>query len=769
VTDIDDAAPGGEPAGASASWALFVFALLFALFFFRDLPLQLDPVRAGNDASQFSATRAIERLAKILDGKPHPVDSEALDATRERLIREIEALGYAPEVHDETACRGSITGSAIRCARVRNITFTAGPSEGPALVLTAHYDSVEASPGFGDDGVGVAVWLEVAHHLKANPPSRPVLFLITDGEEVALLGAQAFVDRKLYGYAIDRIINLEARGVTGPAMMFETSHPNSGVVGDWASGAARPVSNSMMTAIYELLPNSTDLTVHLQAKQAGINLAIADGFSFYHTEHDDLERLDPRSVQHMGDQSLGAVRAFLASGGGRRGEIVYSDIASRLFLSLPQMFGLVLLGLCFGLSALLFMRPAKDADWKHPDWRALALPPALIVVAGLFSFLSAWFTGLIRPEDAYWTAYPQALNSVFFLGGLIAAALGLSFLAPKSSREALFASGWLWFLVIGMGLSFVVPGMSIVFLIPGVVFVIAAAVGWLLPRWRVISHAVAALFLALIFFPMIYLVDVMMTLRLAPVFGVLEGLALAPMLGLIGPLRIGRRVIFASLGVGYAVALVATLLVPAHSAQRPLALNFVAHYDTNTREAALFASAPPGSLPKAVSEQLTVDDASVLPGVTARLASRPLEFVERPAASATILQENPLADGSQMISLQLSAPGAQMVRLRIPAGVFPRQLMYQASRMAMREPQNGYYIVDCNGRSCDGAVMQFQIKPPKDAPPPAEPPAWIVQGYWLGLPPDAAAVANARDDAALRYQMGDVTITTRRQTFTEQK
>ena len=281
------------PTRASAPWALAVFAVLFALFFFRDAPLALDPMRTTNAPDQFDTTRAIERLARVLDGKPHAVDSDALDQTRSRLLREIASLGYQPQVIAQNACRGSISGSSVRCAFVQNVFFTAGSGDGPALVLTAHYDSVEASPGFGDDGIGVAVWLEVAHHLKQNPPTRPVLFLLTDGEEAALLGAQAFVDSKeKYGIEVGRIINLEARGVRGPAMMFETGHPNAGIVGDWSKSGARPVANSMMTAIYELLPNSTDLTVHLNDNSTGINIAIADGLDFYHTNHDDLERLN---------------------------------------------------------------------------------------------------------------------------------------------------------------------------------------------------------------------------------------------------------------------------------------------------------------------------------------------------------------------------------------------------------------------------------------------------------------------------------------------
>ena len=91
-----------------------------------------------------------------------------------------------------------VASRARRCAAPSCRTSSSRPArdEGPALVLTAHYDSVEASPGFGDDGIGVAVWLEVAHLLKQQPPTQPVVFLLTDGEETGLLGAQAFVDNR---------------------------------------------------------------------------------------------------------------------------------------------------------------------------------------------------------------------------------------------------------------------------------------------------------------------------------------------------------------------------------------------------------------------------------------------------------------------------------------------------------------------------------------------------------------------------------------------
>jgi hypothetical protein len=173
----------------------------------------------------------------------------------------------------------------------------------------------------------------------------------------------------------------------------------------------------------------------------------------------------------------------------------------------------------------------------------------------------------------------------------------------------------------------------------------------------------------------------------------------------------------------------------------------------------------PGDLPPAVRDQLTVGETN-LPGVSARLASRPLDYIEGPYATAAMVSRMAgREDGTSILTLQLSAPGAQLTRLRIPSGAHPVELAYAGKQIAMREAASGYFVVDCHGRSCDGAQLSFTIKPPPGAAPPADPPVWIVQGYWPGLPPDAAATANARDDAALRYQMGDVTVTTRRLAF----
>jgi hypothetical protein len=747
----------------AAPWALGVFAVLLVLFFFRAAPLELDSVRQTNATDQFDTQRAIERLGRVLDGTPHPVDSGALDETRARLLQEIRTLGFSPELRAHNVCQ-SMSGTAARCAFVQNVFFTAGPSEGPALVLSAHYDSVDASPGFGDDGIGLAVWLEVAHHLKQQPPTQGVVFLLTDGEETGLLGAQAFVDNQDdYPFTVGRIINLEARGVRGPAMMFETGHPNAGLVSDWSKSGARPFANSMMTAVYELLPNSTDLTVHLNAGFNGVNIAISDGLDFYHTNRDDLAQLNRASVQHMGDQALGATRAFLASDwskDGAAGEIAYSDIGSRLFVSLPQVFALVLLGLCFGVAVMLNIRPRREGGWQKLDWRALALPPILIAASGLAAFGLQQLFSLIRPDTTFWAAHPQAFNMAIFAVTLLVSSVALGWVAPKSSRETLYASGWFWFLIVGMGLSFALSGFAMIFLIPGMAFVLAGAAAWLFPRYQLIAYGVASAFLMLMFFPLIHLLDVTMGLGMAAMFGVVEAMVLAPLLAMIGGVSHGRLRVVTPLCAVALGAVVATVLVPAYSVERPLPLNFTAHYDIDAQKAAVFAGARKGALPEAIRSQLTVGEHPSPPGAASNLASKAIAFTPPGPAIATVLNDTTAEDGRRTIRLQFSAPEARQVRLRIPTAANPVSVAFGGADYTFRGGPAEIYAIDIIGRSANGATVDVTLAPrPEGAE--EKPLTWLVQGYWTRLPDDAKSLAGARPDTAVFIQMGDVSVTTK--------
>jgi len=72
------------------------------------------------------------------------------------------------------------------------------PGEGPALVITAHYDHLgiingEIYNGADDNASGVAALIAVAQYFTLHRPNHDVIFAAVDAEEIGRLGSRAFV------------------------------------------------------------------------------------------------------------------------------------------------------------------------------------------------------------------------------------------------------------------------------------------------------------------------------------------------------------------------------------------------------------------------------------------------------------------------------------------------------------------------------------------------------------------------------------------------
>ena len=167
-------------------WGLIaaLLVLLMTAFWFKGALIALPEMPAQAAAGEFDTARALTRLRRILgDERPHPVDSEANDSVRERLLAELRKLGLSPTVTDDLACNGTAKSRAVSCARVRNVLARIGPATGRSVMMASHYDSTPVGPGAADDGIGVAVMLETAALLRDRPLKRPVLLLFNEGEE----------------------------------------------------------------------------------------------------------------------------------------------------------------------------------------------------------------------------------------------------------------------------------------------------------------------------------------------------------------------------------------------------------------------------------------------------------------------------------------------------------------------------------------------------------------------------------------------------------
>jgi Peptidase family M28 len=268
------------------------------------------PVKEGKIAdSAFSVQKAFIHLQKIA-AVPHMPGSAAHQVVKEYITAQCKAMGFDVQVQE--AVPVTLNWGNVQAAFVQNIiAVKKGTTNSKAVVLMAHYDSEPNTTGAGDDGAGVAAILETARALqKTDPLKNDLILLFTDGEEIGLMGAHAFVKESAFAKNIGIVLNFEARGNSGPSNMFEVNEQNGWAINEYATAAAHPFANSLGYEVYKKLPNSTDYTVFKEAGITGLNNAFIDGFVNYHSPTDKPENLDLRSMQHHGENMLSLAKHF---------------------------------------------------------------------------------------------------------------------------------------------------------------------------------------------------------------------------------------------------------------------------------------------------------------------------------------------------------------------------------------------------------------------------------------------------------------------------
>jgi hypothetical protein len=719
--------------------------LLLAAMAFKDVLVRL-PSLPDAPSAGFDANRAAARLARILgDQRPHPIDSAANDAVRERLITEMRAVGLQPRVTDDFVCNSFARSRAVACARVRNLVATIGPAEGRNLLLSAHYDSTFAGPGAADAGIGVATLLETAALLRGRPLRRPVTFLINDGEEMGLLGARAFVVHEQLAARVDSVLNFEARGVTGPAVMFETSVPNGTAIAHYARAVDRPVANSLTTDLYRLIPNSTDVAVYEARPWTILNFAIIGNETRYHSPGDDMTALDRRSLQHMGDQAL-AVTLDLASGEPTRaaGERIYTDLLGLQLVVLPLLFGLILLGILL----LFFLVEIKR---RRAFGRPLLAMVAAMIGAPALAWVGQLVLGLIRSGD-YWRGYPIVTEIAVYGSALAAGLAAFAFIARDMDRTRLRAAYWLLFLLGGAAISLIAPGGSIFVLLPPLVM----AVGMALERfWRGAERiaaivAVAALFLT--FAPPLALFEELLNGGPHWVFAPLGAAILLPALIELRPLiaHVRRPLLLAAAADLFLIPWAAAALTPAYSEDRQQHFTIEYVRDTGTGRTMWAVNNDGAPVPFAAPWTRTE-----LPYSLRRRWTSPAPAIAVEAPKLDIV-ERQIIEGGRRLQLRLRANGAESVTLIAPpeSGLRGAGIGGSFQRFIPGTPTERY-IVRCVGRSCDGAILDL-VAGNRD------PIELFLVGTRSGLPAQAAPLVRARRALARPQYAPDSTITVSR-------
>jgi hypothetical protein len=455
---------------SAKQWAINFVTVLFLIgvvyFAINQRPY---PQAVGSDApgSDFSSARALTYLNNVAKA-PHPTGSPEHEEVASYIMRQIVEFGLEPQVQDTTLTVPGLRGHVA--VRVRNIAVRKkGHSNTKAVLLVGHYDSVVGSPGAGDDGTAVACLLESLRALQSGPALRDdVIFLFTDAEELGLFGARAFLAQHPWAKDVGVVLNFEARGTSGPSILFETINGDGWLVDEFVKAAPNAYGNSLVPAIYKILPNDTDLSAFKGSGIPGLNFAFAEKWANYHTGLDSLSTISQRSVQHHGEYALGLTRrlADMDLTNPPRGNSVFFNLIGSTLIHYPTSW----VAIFSGLIALSFLAVViVGLRKKRITIRGLLFGFAALLVSII---LSALLTMLGLRVSAQWSQDGTAFfESGFYYVGLVCLALAVPtllyiWLSRKTSIENLHMGALILWLALTLVSTVLLPGGTYLFVWP---------------------------------------------------------------------------------------------------------------------------------------------------------------------------------------------------------------------------------------------------------------------------------------------------------------
>ena len=307
--------------------------------------LSLDRNAAEPSLVQYDAhyidAGAMLRLTETLSSdalEGRATGSRGNEATRDFIQKRFETLGLrqfgdtyfqpftaAPEVQGGTSVSG-----------VNLVGWIAGqtPGEGPAMVITAHYDHLgivngEIYNGADDNASGVAALVAVAQYFTLHRPRHDMIFAVVDAEEIGHLGSNAFVASPpvpLERIALNINYDMVSRSDAGEIYVAGTFHT--------------PELKQLMEAVATEAPvrvlmghddpaegEANDWTLqsdHAAFHEAGIPFLYfgVEDHPGYHQPTDDYSAITPDFFARAGDTLVMAALAADAELGSIEGEAV---------------------------------------------------------------------------------------------------------------------------------------------------------------------------------------------------------------------------------------------------------------------------------------------------------------------------------------------------------------------------------------------------------------------------------------------------------------
>ena len=730
--------------------ALIVTAVTFGLSEWAGAPPEVKPASAPD--GEFSGERAYTLLAEILSERvPHPVGSDANKRVRSRVEAYLKRNGIAYEVMEGWGCAFGRT----NCAWTENvIARIPGERDRPYVALMAHYDSVPAAVGAGDNGIGLVAVLESARILKVGGPRRnPLLLILTDGEETGLAGADAFFRANPLAREVGVVLNVDGSGTTGASMLLRTAGDASKLISVYRDESKFPWANSIAEEVFKRMRSDTDFSVARDANVPGIDFAFAGERAHYHTPNDNLDNIDKRTLQHHGENLLPTARKLL--------DMELTDLAgesSRTYVQIPSMGGVlvdwpqwangawVVIG-GISLLAVLFREGLLESGWRR-RLTVLGAPLLVLAAAGAVGIGAFKLVSLMNGAQPSWPATLWPYHVLLFAAPALGAlAVGWSVYRKVSVPLAL-AGAWSWWWLVGLAATLAAPsaaGVILAPLLPAVVLLLATgavqhtALRTILLAATLVVATGQALNLALV---------LAQTQGYALVFAAFPSIAL--FLSVLVPMARGRSALFSMTGALLltVVGIAGAIATPLYSSWRPQQVNirYIENLDDGTAKVTLMSPNPPEFMLRELD--FSRDPQAIYPWTdtkTNNVAVAPPSGWLPP--DATVVASN-VESGIRTVDVVLQSPRrAHTMALFLPAKAEVRRVVLDGIDLEPIEDRDGY-VIRLTGMN--DQPVRLQITMQSDEPVDA----WLIDSS-TELPASGQSLVAARPPLASPAGQGD--------------
>ena len=271
----------------------------------------------------------LRRNLQAIVGERSPFSGQRHLAEVESFIeKELASYGLAVE-SDTFSYRGK---------NFRNIVGRLSAQRGASLIiLGAHFDSVEGTPGADDNASGLAVLLEAARLLSRARLRSELLFCAFNLEELNMIGSTYFAKKlKAAEVKVDAMISLEMIGYTDPrpgsqkypiglSWLYPDRGDFIGVIGNWNSSSllrrftrqmrqvpGLPVETLSVPGNGGLVP-AVRLSDHSPFWDLGYPALMVTDTSFFRNPHyhDPRDTLDTLNLDFMAKVCAGVIRGVL--------------------------------------------------------------------------------------------------------------------------------------------------------------------------------------------------------------------------------------------------------------------------------------------------------------------------------------------------------------------------------------------------------------------------------------------------------------------------